>query len=291
MARKIIVTAALTGSFQGKETNPAIPEQPDEIAQSAYECYNAGASIVHLHARDKDGKATCNHKIFSEINTKVRAKCPIIIQDSVVAAPRPGVSVEDGIEVLQAEVLPEMMSLDCTVELVNYKGVVMHYDFSREWIIRTAQRMQALNIKPELELFSPTTIDDIFEFVEPTGCLNKPLSMSLVMGQHKISQGAMRYDFENFITCYRRIPKDCFFTSICIGKNQMDGTLLSIALGGNVRTGLEDNVWYRKGELAKSNAQLVERVVRIIHDSGNEVATPDEAREMLGIPPLSVSGR
>lgn len=290
MARKIILTAALTGAFQGKETNPAIPEQPNEIAQSAYECYNAGASIVHLHARDKEGKSSNDSRIFSEINSQIRAKCSIITQDSCVASPRSGMHVDDGLGALNAEFLPEMCSLDCTVLVNNYQGMELYYHFTRPWLQKAAARMKELKVKPELEIFSPTTIDDMLDFVVPAGSFDEPLSMSFVMGQ-TMSQGAMRYDMENLLTCYRRLPKGALFTTIAIGRHQMEGNLFGIALGGNVRVGLEDNVWYSKGVLAKSNAQMVERMVRIIRDSGNEVATPEEAREILGLQPLSVSGR
>ncbi len=290
MVRKVIVTAALTGAFHGKEANPNLPEQPDEIAQSAYECYNAGAAIVHLHARDKEGKSTNDKNVFSEINLKVRSKSPIIIQDSTAPATHPGLHVDEGLEVLDADVLPEMCSLDCTLINIVYKGMNLYYGWTREWIINAASRMKELNIKPELEVFSPTTIDDLEDHIVPSGCLVKPLSISFVLGQ-TMSQGAMRYDLENLLTSWRRVPTDAMFSALTVGKQQMEGTMLALLLGGNVRVGMEDNIWYRQGEKAKSNAQLVERMVRIIREIGLEVASPDEAREMLGIPSLTISGR
>lgn len=120
--------------------------------------------------------------------------------------------------------------------------------------------------------------------------MTAPLSYTIVLGM-SITQGAMRFSQDNLIDTWRRLPKGCDFTAMHVGGRELEGVTMGMLLGGGVRVGLEDNIWYKKGEKAKSNAQLVERAVRVIHELGFEVATPDEAREMLGIPPLSVSGR
>lgn len=291
MARKIIVTAALTGAFQGKNQCPGLPEQPDEIAQAAYECYNAGASIVHLHARDKNGINVTDPKIFSEINSKIRAKCPIITQDSTAPATRPGFDPDyckSSLEIFDAEFLPEMASLDVALMHIKWQGEQIMYGWTRDILIDAAKKMQELKIKPEIEIFSPTNLEDVEDYLLPY--IPEPLSYSIVMGM-SITQGAMKYSPDNLMDTVRRLPKGCNFTAMHVGARELEGTMMGMLLGGGVRVGLEDNIWYKKGEKAKSNAQLVERAVRMIHEFGFEIATPDEAREILNIPPLSVSGR
>ena len=291
MARKIIVTAALTGAFQGKAQCPGLPEQPDEIAQAAYECYNAGASIVHLHARDKNGMNVTDPKIFSEINSKIRAKCPIITQDSTAPATRPGFDPEycrSSLEIFDAEFLPEMASLDVALMHIKWQGEQIMYGWTREILIEAAKKMTELKIKPEIEIFSPTNLEDVEDYLLPH--IPEPLSYSIVMGM-SITQGAMKYSPDNLMDTVKRLPKGCNFTAMHVGARELEGTMMGMLLGGGVRVGLEDNIWYAKGEKAKSNAQLVERAVRVIKEFGFEIATPDEAREILQIPPLSVSGR
>ncbi|MBF4694751.1 beta-keto acid cleavage family enzyme [Fusibacter ferrireducens] len=286
MARKVIITVALTGAFHGKEANPNLPEQPEEIAQAAYEAYKAGASIAHIHARDKDGKSTNDPKIFSEINRLVRAKCPIIIQNSTAPANVPGTVAEDGLKVLEAEYLPEMCSLDCSLIATSWSDRTFIYEWTRDFLIDAARRMKALNIKPELEVFNPTSIEDVVHYVYPKGVLDDPLSFSFVMGMDRNSQQAMAYSNETLIHLINKVPAGSHFSALAIGKHQLPGSVMTMLMGGNVRVGFEDNVYFRKGELATSNAQLVERVANLAVELGLEVATPEEAREILGIPQL-----
>ncbi|QIB67862.1 3-keto-5-aminohexanoate cleavage protein [Aminipila butyrica] len=281
--RKIIVTAALTGAFQGKEANPNLPEQPDEIAQAAYECYNAGAAIVHLHARDKEGISSNDPKIYSEINSQIKAKCSIITQNSTAPANRPGSAAEDGMALLYAEdvFLPDMCSLDCSLIATSWKDRTFIYEWTRDFLIKSAQRMKELSIKPELEVFNPTSIEDVVKYVYPQGVLDDPISFSFVMGMDKVSQGAMEFTIENLMHIISKVPGDSLYGTMAIGANQLPATVFTMLAGGNVRVGFEDNVYYRKGELATSNAQLVERIVNLAHEFGFEVATPEEARQIL----------
>ena len=283
MARKVIITVAQTGAFQGKEANPNLPIQPAEIAQSAYECYNAGASIVHIHARDKQGVSTNDPKVYSEINTLIRSKCNLILQNSTAPANVMGTVAEDGLALLYADdvVLPEMCSLDCSLIGTTWAGRTFIYEWTREFLIKAAARMKELSIKPELELFNPTSIEDVVKYVYPHGVFNDPLSMTFVMGMDKSSQGAMEYSVENLVHLINKIPKGTLFGTMGIGSNQLPATVMTMLMGGNVRVGFEDNVFFRRGELAKSNAQLVERAASFAKEFGFEVATPDEAREIL----------
>ena len=171
--RKIIITVAQTGNFQGKDQNPNLPEQPSEIIQSAYDCYNAGASIVHIHARDKAGNSCNDPKVFAEINNGVRAKCNIITQNSVAPATKPGSEADDGIQLLYddsiKDSLPEMCSLDTSLITTVWGDLCFIYRWERAWLIKHGLRMRELGIKPEIEAFNLESVEDVFQHLVPAG--------------------------------------------------------------------------------------------------------------------------
>lgn len=282
--RKLIVTVAPTSNFHGKEANPALPEQPKEIAEDVYRCYNAGASVVHIHARDKNGVQTNDVNVFREINTEVRTKCDIILQNSTAPANKPGTTVDDGLSVLDAG--PEMCSLDCGVIAVGYKGDITIQMWTREWLRNAAKMMLDRGIKPEMEIFNPTQLEDVRNILIAEGLVKKPYSMTFVFNMHKTAQGAVQWDPENLFHYVHKLPQDALFSAMGVGPSQHPSTLMTMLMGGNVRVGFEDNIYYRYGELAKGNAQLVERIVGIAGDLGYEIASPSEARDILGIPQL-----
>ena len=287
--RKVIITVAQTGAFHGKEANPNIPLQPEEIAQSAYDCYNAGAAIVHSHARDTAGKSTNDPVVYSDIGSRIRAKCNVILQYSTAPANKAGTTAEDGMQLLYYKdlVKPEMCSLDCSLIGTSWADRTFVYEWYRPFLIKYAQMMKDMGIKPELECFDPTSVEDVFNVLEPAGCLSDPVSLSFVMGMDKISQGAISFSEENLDFMIKKLPRDRFvnFSTISIGaKNHVPGMAMTILKGGGARVGMEDNIYYAPGRLLKSNAEMVERAVRIIHELGLEVATPDEARDILHIP-------
>ena len=286
--KKIIITVAQTGAFHGKESNPNIPVTPDEIALSAYDCYNAGASIVHIHARDKEGLSTNDPIIYSEIGFKIKSKCNIITQYSTAPANRAGSNAEDGMKLLYYKDLfkPDMCSLDCSLISTSWNGRTFVYEWYRNFLIKYAGLMKELGIKVELECFDPTSVEDVFRVLAPAGVLDDPISLSFVMGMDRISQGAISFSEENLDFMIKKLPKDRLvnFSSISIGaKNHVPGMVMTILKGGNARVGMEDNIYYSPGRLLKSNAEMVERAVRIIHELGMEVATPEEAREILNL--------
>ncbi|NLO47950.1 MAG: 3-keto-5-aminohexanoate cleavage protein [Clostridiales bacterium] len=290
--RKVIITVAQTGNFQGKDANPNLPEQPGEIISSAYDCYNAGASIVHIHARDKQGNSSNDPDIFAEINSGVRAKCPVIIQNSTAPATKPGSEADDGVQLLyqmkDPSCLPEMCSLDTSLITTVWGDLTFIYMWVREWLIKQAKRMMELGIKPEIEVFNPSSVEDVFNFLVPAGAVADPVSLTFVMGMNKVSQGAISFSQPNLDFMISLLPKDRFvnWSTMAIGAHQLQGVTYGLLKGGNVRVGMEDNIYYSYGQLAKSNAQLVERMTRIIRELEMEVATPAEAREILGIKPL-----
>ena len=289
--RKVIITVAQTGNFQGKDANPSLPEQPSEIISSAYDCYNAGAAIIHIHARDKEGNSSNDPDIFAEINTGIRAKCPVIIQNSTAPATKPGSEADDGIALLDMEdksSLPEMCSLDCSLITTVWGDLSFIYRWERPWLIKTAKRMMELGIKPECEVFNPSSVEEVFNTLVPAGVIPEPVSLTFVMGMNKVSQGAISYSQLNHDHMINLLPKDRYvnWSTMAIAANQLPGVTYGMLKGGNVRVGMEDNIYYSHGRLAKSNAELVERMVRIIRELEMEIATPEEAREILKLKPL-----
>jgi len=280
--RKVIITIAPTSNFQGKEANPALPIQPDEVAAAVFDAYNAGASLAHLHARDRDGVQTNDPEVFKDINSRIRAKCPIIIQNSIAPAlgPNPN-SAEDGLAVLDA--MPEMASLDMGISVVAVHGREIIIEWTRSFLRKAAKLMLERGIKPELEIFNDSQIDDALMLIKE-GLLTPPYSFSFVTGMQRVNQGAIAYSPQRIMNYANMLPSQSLFSTLGVGTAQLPATLTSILLGGNARVGFEDNIFYSKGVLASSNAQLVERLVRCIHDLGLEVASPDEARAMLGVP-------
>jgi len=290
MARKVILTVAQTGGFQGKEVNPNLPVSPKEISDSAYECYNAGASVIHIHARDKDGNGTNDPNVFNEIGSGIRAKCNVITQYSTAPAGA-FAHAEEGMKLLYADdlVKPDMCSLDCSLIATKWQGETFVHAWYRDFLLKYAKMMKDMGIKPELECFNPVTMEDVFGVLEPAGVLDDPISLSFVMGMERISQGSISFSEENLNFMISKLPRDKFvnFSTISIGaKNHIKGLALTVLKGGGARVGMEDNVYYAPGELLKSNAQMVEKAVRLIRELGYEVATPEEARDILKIPQL-----
>ncbi|MDR1572097.1 MAG: 3-keto-5-aminohexanoate cleavage protein [Clostridiales Family XIII bacterium] len=288
MSRKVIITVAPTGNFHGKEKNPAHPEQPDEIAQAVYDSYNAGAAIAHLHIRDRDGVSTNDLDIFREVCDRIRAKCGIILQPSLAPANRRDriTHVDDGLTSL--ELGTEMCSLDMGISVTpslcpEIEGPYHFNNWTRGWIQDAARKMTERGIKPELEIFNHSGLEDAINLLIEPGIIAGPPSFTFVTNMHGVNQGCIEYSMENLTHLVRKLPPGALFGAIGIGAAQLPATLSSLLLGGNVRVGFEDNIYFARGELAKSNAQLVERIAARARELGHEIATPDEAREMLGI--------
>lgn len=277
---KVIITVAQTGALVTRKMNPAIPEQPDEIAASAYDCYNEGAAIVHIHARDKDGVTTGSANLFRDIHDRIRKKCNLILQDSTGGGAN--LTVEQRTECLEA--YPEMASLNMGT-LVRTFGAAAGTVFvnTRADIEGFVKRMNQFGVKPEMECYNLVMIQEA-EILIQKGLLQKPYYVDLILSM--AYQGALQYEPRLFSTYVQYLPDDCIFNSLGVGVAQTPVATLGMLYGGAVRVGLEDNIYYAKGELAKSNAQLVARIVRIARDLGKEPATPDEARQILGLKPL-----
>jgi len=276
---KVIITVAQTGAWPlaTKTLNPNLPEQPEEIAESAYACYQEGAAICHIHARDKEGKSTGTKEVFQEIHDRIRSTCDIILQDSTGGGPN--LTIEQRIECLYAK--PEMASLNMgSLMRVSgqYKGIA--FANLREDIETYVTRMRDLGIKPEMEVYSHAMFREVENLIKK-GLVEKPYYINLVLGM--TYQGALDATPKYLNSLIEFFPADVIFNVTAVGAAQLPLTTMSMILGGCIRVGMEDNTYYRKGELAKSNAQLVARAVRIARELNKEPATPDEARRILGI--------
>lgn len=273
---KVIITVSQTGALVTKKMNPNLPEQPDEIIAGAHECYNEGASIVHIHARDKEGVNTSDPEIYREIRDGIRAKNNMIIQYSTGGGPN--LTQEQRIECLKAT--PEMASLNMG-SLMRVSGQYAGVPWSNmpNEIEQYVTRMKDLGVKPEMEIYNLGMISDVNTVIEK-GLVEKPYYINIVLGMRY--QGACEATPRILTTLLDNLPDDAMFNCTAVGSAQLPITTMAMIMGGCVRVGLEDNIYYRKGELA-TNAQLVARTVRLARELGKEPATPEEAREILGL--------
>jgi 3-keto-5-aminohexanoate cleavage enzyme len=269
----VIITAALTGGVHGKEANPNLPETPEEIGHAAAAVETAGASVVHLHARQSNGERSFATERFQEIDDAVRRHAEnVIIQHSTGGTAAP---VEDRHLPLRTDPPPEMASLDM--------GPLNRYDHltsenTRGMVDALHEEMVERGIKPELEVFNDGHRNEVHALLERRD-LAEPVYATLIFGSGTLTRPRPR----NFLTAIEDLPEGALFNTLGFGRHQLPFATMGLLFGGHVRVGLEDNVYYRQGELAESNAQLVERVVRVAEELGRPVATPDEAREILSL--------
>ena len=270
---KLIVTAALTGGVHGKEANPNLPETPEEVGRAAAACEEAGASVVHLHARRKNGERAFSRERFQELNDAVRDHTDdVIIQNSTGGT---GAPLDRRIEALRTDPPPEMASLDMG-PLNRHQHLTS--ENTRNTIETLAAEMRERGIKPELEVFNNGHLNEVHQLVEHAE-LAKPLYATLIFGPGTLTMPTPR----NFLALIDDLPEGTLFNTLGFGQHQLPFAAMGILFGGHVRVGLEDNVYYRRGELAESNAQLVRRVANLAETLEREVATPSEAREILGL--------
>lgn len=268
---KLIITCALTGAEVTKEQNPAVPYTPEEMAQSAYEAYSAGASILHLHVRDDNGKPTQSKERFRQNIEAVRKRCPnAIIQVSTGGA----VGMSDDERLQPVELFPEMATLDAGT--INFGDDI----FVNSWpsLMNFAKRMKDNNVKPEIEVFDRGMIESAVR-LHKMGLIDAPMHFDFVLGV----PGGMPATMEDLMHMVRSIPAGSTWTVAGVGRFQLPMAVAAIIAGGHARVGLEDNIYYTKGVLVKSNGEFVERVVRLAKEIGREVATPDEARRILSL--------
>ena len=268
---KLIITAAICGAEAYKSDNPNLPITPVELAKAADEAYRAGASIIHLHVRDENGEPTQSKAVFAETIGLIKEKCPeVIIQPSTGGAV--GMSAEERLQPLELEV--EMATLTCGT--VNFGSGVFYNP--PQYIERFAEIMKERGIKPEIEVFEVGMIQNALRLWKK-GLLEMPLHFDFVMGV----PGGIPGTVKNLLHLAETIPQQCSWTVAGIGRAELPLAAMAIIMGGQVRVGFEDNLFYRYKQLAVSNAELVSRVVRLARELERPVAKPAEARRILGI--------
>jgi 3-keto-5-aminohexanoate cleavage enzyme len=271
-----IITCALTGGAHTKADWPSLPEQPDEIVEQGIAAWNAGAAVLHIHARDPDGRNTTNIEVYREIHSRLCAETDAIIQLTTGG----GLDHTHEQRIATALLNPEMCSLNMGFALFfDRDGRGMMLSNPRPQIEWFAREMIERGVKPEYEIYNATMIEELERLIDK-GLAPEPLNLGLVLGT--AAQGGARGTWQNLVDMVGRVPAGANVDVIAIGRAQLPLTTMGLAMGLGIRVGLEDNVRYSRSELARDNAQLVERAVRIARELQLEPATAAEARERFG---------
>jgi len=294
---KIIVTAALTGSVNVPSMSPYLPITPKQIIDEAVRVYNAGGAIVHIHVRNpENGQPTSNVELFREVATNVKAKCDVI--QCFTTGGTPEMSAIERSKVVTA-LKPEMATFNAgsmnfgifpmAENIKEYK-----YEWEKPFLLNSengifpntfktlkeyGKLFAETDTKPEIEVYDAGMINNI-NFLVSKGYLSKPLHIQFVLG----IMGGMMPSPGNLIFLYnsaKELIVDFTWSACAVGRQQFAMGAIASMMGGHARVGMEDNLYISKGQLAKSNAELVEKMVRILREFGHEPATPNEAREIL----------
>lgn len=266
----VVITVAPTGAEVTREMTPYLPVTPDEIADEVVRSAKEGAAAVHIHARTPDGRPTTDPQVLERIASLIRERTDIVVGISTGA--EVGMREEERIRVLSAG--PEIASLNCGS--MNFGDEI--FDNSPQLIRTLAARMQADGVRAELEIYDLGMLATAGRLIDE-GLLDDSPLYNFVMGV----RGGIAASAENLLALLQNRPRSGQWTVTGIGRNQLPLTTLAALMGGHMRVGFEDNIYYRKGELAKSNADLVARARRIAEELGRRPATPEEARRILGV--------
>lgn len=271
---KLIITAAICGAEVTKEQNPAVPYTVEEMVREAKSAYDAGAAVIHVHVREDDGTPTQSKARFKEVLDAIYKEIPdVIIIPSTGGAV--GMSAEERLQ--PTELFPEMATLDCGTcnfgDEVFENTIPMMRDFGK--------RMLENKIKPEYECFEMGHLDTILKLAQRGEVPGHPMQFNFVLGVF----GCTPATTDNLAWLVKNIPEDATWTATGIGRHEFPLAAVAIAMGGHVRVGFEDNLYLSKGVLAKSNGELVAKVVRLAKELGREIATPEEARKILSLSP------
>lgn len=271
---KLIITAAICGAEVTKEQNPAVPYTVEEIVREAKSAYDAGAAIVHIHVREDDGTPTQSKERFKECIDAIYKEIPdVILIPSTGGAV--GMTAEERLQ--PTELMPEMATLDCGT--CNFGDEV--FENTIPMMRSFGKRMMENGIKPEYECFEMGHVDTVLNMVRKGELPGAPLQFNFVLGV----PGCTTATVPNLCWLVNAIPAGSTWTATGIGRHAFTLAAAAIVMGGNVRVGFEDNLYLERGVLAKSNGELVAKVVRIAKELGREIATPEEARKILGLKP------
>jgi 3-keto-5-aminohexanoate cleavage enzyme len=270
MTDPLIISCALVGAELDREIYPFLPLTPEEIAVAAQDAVAAGAAIIHLHVRDKNGHPSQDPEIFREVSELIQARCDCILQFSTGGAVGTPVEKRYAPLILQ----PEMATL--SMGTMNFGREI--YENSDETIRAIAARIKQYSITPELEIFDMGMLESVSRYVD-RGIISPPFHIDFVLGV----PGGMTASAENLVLLAGRLEKGQTWSVAALGRHQLPLTTMAIAMGGHVRVGIEDNIYYSKGEMVRSNALLVARAGRIAGELERPVASVEKAREILGL--------
>ena len=269
---KVILTVATTGAWPTKKDTPYVPLQPEEIADEVFECYKAGASVAHIHVRDDEDKASMSFQKFEKTVKLIRERCDIVL--NLTTSGGLGLTDEERMKPF-IELKPEMASYDCGSMNWAHSSVFIN---SPSFLEKLGTTMKEIGVKPEIEVFDAGMVYNAQYYLK-NGILDSPPHYQFVLG----APGGMTATVENLVFLKNLIPQNATWSALGIGKGHLPILYTALALGGNIRVGMEDNIFYSKGVLAKSNVEFVERAKRISAEMGKEIASPDETRELLGL--------
>ncbi|MBZ7264452.1 3-keto-5-aminohexanoate cleavage protein [Klebsiella oxytoca] len=273
---RVILTVACTGAWPQKSDTPYIPLTAQEQADEIVRCCEAGASIAHIHVRDEESQASMDFDQFAETVRLVRARCDIVINLTTSG----GLGLSDEIRMKPFQLLrPEMASFDAGT--MNWAHSTI-FENSPRFLEKLAVSMNECQVKPEFEIFDAGMIYNVLYYMKK-GLIEGNPHFQFVLG----APGGMTAEVRNLMflldTCKQHLGDNFTWSALGIGRGHLPIVLAALALGGNVRVGMEDNILYRKGELAQSNTWFVERVKRLAAEVDKTIATPDETRAMLGL--------
>ncbi len=268
---KLIISAPIVGAEHTKETYPHLPVTPDEIAIAAEESVKAGASIIHLHVRDKAGNPTQDIAVFEEVTKKIKDRCDCIVQYSTGGA----VGTDVKLRYAPLSLKPEMGTL--SMGTMNFGADVFEND--NHIITSISKALQENGVMAELEVFDYGMLETMEKFLKK-GLIPEHFHVDFVLGVPGGMMGTAR-DLVMLVDRLHMIRPGQSWAVAGIGRFQLPLAMHAIAMGGHVRVGVEDNIYFRKGEMATSNAQLVARVAEIARVSDRGVATVEEARQIL----------
>ncbi|HEU5425091.1 MAG TPA: 3-keto-5-aminohexanoate cleavage protein [Nitrolancea sp.] len=271
---KLIISVATTGSRTSRQQTPYVPITPEEIAEEAIRCYDEGAAIVHIHVRDDEGRVTCDPARYERVRRIVEERgCPIIVNMSTGGGA--GI-VSDEERMAPVRLRPEIASFDAGS--TNFgAGVFVN---SPAFLDTLAERMQEYGVKAEIECFDTGMIENAKRQIAQ-GRIEPPYWFQFVLGV----RGGAPATAQQLVYMVSQLPPESKWSVCAIGRDQLPLNALAIAMGGHARTGLEDNIYYGYRVLAEGNAPLVARVARLARELQREIASPDEARQLLGLPP------
>lgn len=273
LVKKRVITAALSGSWATKEMNPAVPYTAKEIAEDAYACWKAGAAIVHVHVRNPDGTPSSDYSLYKDAVDQIRAyrDCDVCI--NITSSGSVGFGDDERIYPLQ-QLLPELASYDAGTLNWQHRTI---FENSPPFLEKLGMALQESNIKPEIEIFDAGMVYNAIYYIKK-GILKNPCHFQFVLG----CAGGMANTVDNLVFLKNLLPEGSTWAGCGISSGHLPIMMATIAMGGHLRVGLEDNLYMDKGVMA-TNVQLVQRAKALLEMNNLEAATPDEARQIYNL--------